>query len=85
MTTKMSEPISVSLAYDSIKRKVYPKWVIWGGRLYPVTKVGLHHTYKQGSTLFHVFSVATKTNFLRLVMNSETLHWLLEEVVDGYQ
>lgn len=81
---KISEPVSVSFAYDSVKKKVYPKWVVWNGRLYAVVKVGLHHKERIGRTLYHIFSVATKTVFFRLVLDTETLHWKLEEVSDGY-
>lgn len=83
MIQKISVPVSVSFTFDSDKRKVYPKWVSWNGRLYPVLKIGLHHTFRKGRNLYHVFSVATKTLFFRLVLNTETLHWSLEEVSDG--
>jgi hypothetical protein len=79
MSEKMSIPVSVSLAYDHTVGKVFPKWVIWNGRLYPIIKVGLHHTFREGRTLFHVFSVTSKNIFFRLVLNSDTLHWKLEE------
>lgn len=83
MIQKISVPVSVSFTFDSDKRKVYPKWVSWNGRLYPVLKIGLHHTFRKGRSLYHVFSVATKTLFFRLVLDTETLHWNLEEVSDG--
>lgn len=83
MIQKISEPVSVSLNFDSSKRKIYPKWVVWNGRLYSIIKVGLHHTYYKGKILYHVFSVASKTLFFRLVLNTENLHWKLEEVSDG--
>ena len=83
MIEKVSLPVSVSLGFDSIKRKVAPRWVVWNGRLYPIAKVGLHHTYREGKTLYHVFSVATKNLFFRLVLNTENLHWKLEEISDG--
>ena len=83
MNTKLNIPISVSLAFDHKKLAVFPRWIVWNGRLYPILKVGLHHTYREGRTLFHVFSVASKNLFLRLVLNSDNLHWKLEEVSDG--
>jgi len=83
MITKLNVPVSVSLSYDGIKRKVFPKWIIWKGRMYPVVKIGLHHTFRHGRTLFHVFSVVSKTMFFRLVLNTENLHWNLEEISDG--
>jgi hypothetical protein len=43
----------------------------------------LHHTFKSGRILFHVFSVASKSLFFRLVLNTDTLFWRLEEISDG--
>ncbi|MBI2065986.1 hypothetical protein HYT60_00560 [Candidatus Woesebacteria bacterium] len=83
MIEKVFLPVSVGITFDHKKRKVIPKWVLWEGRLYPVEKVGLHHTYQEGRTLFHVFSVAAKTLFFRLVLNTDTLNWRLEEISDG--
>ncbi|MBI1864108.1 hypothetical protein HYS03_02785 [Candidatus Woesebacteria bacterium] len=82
MVTKINEPVSVSFSFDSVKKKVSPKGVIWNGRLHPIVKIGLHHTYRKGMNLYHVFSVATPTLFLRLVLDTENLHWKLEEVCD---
>ncbi|OGM28963.1 hypothetical protein A2962_00840 [Candidatus Woesebacteria bacterium RIFCSPLOWO2_01_FULL_39_61] len=83
MIEKISVPISVSMTFDSKKRKSVPKALVWDGRLYPILKVGLHHTFRQGRTLYHVFSVATKTLFFRLILDTENLHWRLEEISDG--
>ncbi len=76
MAQEISEPVIVGMSTT-------PKWVKWRGRIYQVEKIGLHHTYREGRTLFHVFSVATNTLFMRLVLNSETLEWRLEEIHDG--
>lgn len=83
MLEKIFVPVTVSLIFDSVTRKVSPKTVIWNGRAYSIVKIGLHHTYRQGRTLFHVFSVASETLFFRLVLDTETLHWRLEEISDG--
>jgi len=83
MIQKISQPVSVSFAFDSKTKKVAPKWVVWEGRLYAIKKIGFHHTFREGRTLFHVFSVVTITLFFRLVLNTETLHWSLEEISDG--
>lgn len=83
MIEKISIPVSVSLSFDSEKRRVIPRWVIWNGRMYPVSKVGLHHTFREGRVLYHVFSVISNALFFRLVLNTENLHWRLEEISDG--
>lgn len=77
------EPVSVSLSFDHIKNRVFPKWIVWQNRLYPVNKIGLHHKFREGATLYHVFSVTAKTLFLRLVLNTDTLHWRLEKIADS--
>lgn len=83
MAEKISTPVSVSLSFDSKTGRVFPKWIVWSNRLYPIVKVGLHHTYRHGRTLYHVFSVVSKTLFFRLVLNTENLHWQLEEITDN--
>lgn len=83
MIQKISEIVSVSLAFDHTKKRVFPKWIIWKGRMYPILKVGLHHTFREGKTLFHVFSVVSKTLFFRLILDTDNLFWSLEEISDG--
>jgi len=83
MTQKVDLPVAVSLSYDPRTQQVKPTSVRWDGREYDITKVGLHHTFRSGRTLYHVFSVVGHTAFFRLVLNTDTLHWRLEEVSDG--
>jgi len=83
MIQKIDVPVSVTLNFDSQTREVFPRRIIWNRRLYPIIKLGFHHTFRRGRTLYHVFSVAGKTLFFRLVLNTETLHWRLEEITDN--
>ena len=83
MITKINSLVFVSMGFDSKKKKVFPKWVVWRGRLYPIIKIGFHHTYRDGRKLFHVFSVTSKNIFFKLKLDSESLHWHLEEISDG--
>lgn len=77
MSQIISESVTVGMS-DS------PKWVKWKNRVYKIDKVGLHHTYKEGKILFHVFSVVSGSLFMKLVFNTENLLWKLEEVSDGF-
>lgn len=52
MIQKISEPVSVNF-------NLSPKLVTWRGRSYEITQVGLHHTYREGRVLYHVFSVVS--------------------------
>lgn len=60
--------------------KEAPVWVKWRNRIYKITNIGLHHSFYQGQTLYHVFSVVSQTLFLRLKFNTKNLIWILEEV-----
>ena len=73
----LNEPVTVGIVGSM------PKYVVWKGKNYTVLKVGLHHTYREGKTLYHIFSVMADTIFLRLKLNTDNLIWGLEEVSDA--
>jgi len=83
MTQKIDEPVSVSLTFDSKSKKATPKALIWNNRLYAITKIGFHHTYKVGETLIHAFSVSTPTLFFRIELDTNNLHWKIVEIADA--
>jgi hypothetical protein len=80
MPEAINEPISVALWSNHITRKIIPYSLYWHGRRYQIKNVGLHHTYRQGRILIHVFSVTDGVSFFRLEMNGDTLEWRLLEV-----
>lgn len=80
---KVSEPVTVICSHQAAPAFVIPQKVIWKNREYSVKKLGLHHIFREGKTLFHVFSVTTETLFMRLVLNTDTLFWRLEEIWDA--
>ena len=79
----IDSPVSVISSYNHHLRSVSPRKVLWGGREYLITKTGLHHTFRQGRTLFHIFSVISGSTFFRLKLNTDNLSWNLEEISDG--
>lgn len=83
MIQRISEPVSVVSVFNANDRTVRPISLEWSRRTYPVLQVGLRHTYRDGITRHHVFSVVSNSLFFRLNLNTETLHWTLEEVSDG--
>ncbi len=84
MIQRISEKISVILSTSvGANPCVRPISIEWSGRDYPVSQVGLRHTYKDGNTRHHIFSVVADDLFFRLNLNADTLHWTLEEVSDG--
>ncbi len=60
--------------------KEVPVWVKWKNRIYKVKNIGLHHNFREGKTLYHVFSVATDSLFMKLKFNTDNLIWTLEEI-----
>lgn len=83
MIEKIQEPISVELIFNSQTKKIFPYHVNWRGKTYQIDKVGLHHFFRQGRTLFHVFSVSCDNLFFRLKLNTDNLHWVLEEIAEN--
>ncbi len=83
MIQRISEPVSVSLTFNHKSREVKPTALRWSGRTYTVDKIGLRHTYRDGITRHHVFSVVGGNLFFRLNLNADSLNWTLEEVSDG--
>lgn len=83
MIQKISVPVSVAVIFDHKLRMARPVTLLWEGKTYKILKIGLHHSFRVGRTLLHVFSVATSTLFFKLVFNTETLFWTLEEIADG--
>lgn len=83
MITKVKTPVSIIAVYDHKKRDFRPSVVIWEGHRYKIVKLGYHHTFRTGKTLFHVFSGVAETIFFKLVLNTDDLSWEVEEVSDG--
>lgn len=73
----VNEKVTVGMVNDA------PKYVLWRGRNHTVTKIGLHHSYCQGKTLYHIFSVVTDNLFMRLKFDTDNLNWTLEETESG--
>ncbi len=77
MAQTISEKVLVGMSSS-------PKWVKRSNRIYEIDKVGFHHTYREGKTLFHVFSVTSNSVFMKLIFNTENLSWILEEMSEIY-
>ncbi len=83
MIQTINTPVSVSLFFNHKNQTVSPSVLWWEGRQYLVSKVGLHHTFRQGRTLYHVYSVQAESFFFRLIMNTDTLFWSVGQISDG--
>lgn len=83
MIEKINTPVSVISSFNHYLHSVQPQKIIWNGRQFVVTKNGFHHTFRQGRTLFHVFSVVANGMFFKLTLDTDSLFWCLDEVSDG--
>ena len=83
MQQTINEQISVVFIYNSQLGNMKPTGLRWNGRLYKITQWGYHHKIKQGTTLNHIFSVASENLAFRLRLDTDTLTWYLDEISDG--
>jgi len=83
MLQDIKAPITTYLLYDHRKNLALPVKLLWDGREYKITKLGLHYTYRTGNTLNHVFTVSTDSLAFKLVLNTDTLFWNVEQISDG--
>lgn len=79
----INEKISVISSYNRQTGLVMPVKICWQGRNYLIKKLNYYHRVRQGRLLLHVFHVTDGILDFRLSLNSENLHWKLEEVSDG--
>ena len=83
MAQKINEPISVNLVFNHKKRVSTVTKIIWKNKIYDIEKQGFHYTFKRGSTLMHIFSAASENTNFKLVLDTGSLNWTLEEVYDS--
>lgn len=79
---KINEKVSVLTYYNEKTNKAAPYQIKWRNRTYTITEIGLHHTIKNGKTLHHIFSVTDNNTFFRLNLNTNNLHWIVEEIIE---
>ncbi|MBI5613943.1 hypothetical protein HY947_03380 [Candidatus Gottesmanbacteria bacterium] len=72
----IDESVSVTLI------SAIPSVLEWRGRQYIIKTIGLHHTWRDGRILYHVFSVSDESMFFRLEFNTESLLWRLTDIAE---
>ncbi len=76
----INEKVSVITSYNRETGVVMPRKIRWQGRDYLIKKLTYYHRTRLGRTLLHIFHVTDGNIDFRLQLNSETLHWILEEI-----
>lgn len=79
--TDLNDEINVWVFF---KKNRFEPWIFfWNKRRIKIEKINLVHTSKNGSTIFHHFSVSAENNFYRLRFDSKELKWFLEETEEA--
>ena len=79
----INEKISVISRFDRQNGVVMPVKFRWQGRDYSLNKLAYYHRFRIGRSLQHIFHVTDGHLDFRLRLDSDDLHWYLEEVTDG--
>lgn len=83
MNEIINEKVSVICSYNRETGLVMPRKIHWQGRDYLIKKLTYCHKIRQGRTLLHVFHVTDGMMDFCLRLDTNNLHWTLEEVCDG--
>ena len=83
MIQDIKAPIGVCSLYNHRKNTSGPIKLFWDGREYLVKKTGLHYSFRKGKTLFHIFTVSTGNLFFKLVLDTDSLFWSVEQISDS--
>ena len=83
MNETIHEKVSVICSYNNENGTVIPRRIYWRKRNYVITQLTYHHKIKQGRTLLHIFHVTDGTMDFSLNLDTDNLHWTLEEICDG--
>ena len=82
MLELINERVSVIMKYDRGTSVVMPVKMRWQAKDYLINKLGYYHRTREGRTIQHIFHVTDGLLDFRLRLDSDTLHWTLEQVSD---
>lgn len=83
MNENVNEKVSVISSYNRENGIVFPKRMKWQGREFNFTKLPYYYKKRVGRNIIHIFHVTDGAMDFRLRLDTENLHWTLEEVTDG--
>lgn len=82
MNETVFEKVSVITVFNHESGLVMPKKIRWHNRNYLINGLAYYHRVRQGKNIIHTFNVTDGNLDFRLSLNSENLHWTLEEIYD---
>ncbi len=83
MRKSLGQEVSVVYYFDAKTKIIKPFQITWNNQDYRLGPVDFHHKTRIGGTLIHHFSMCdvAETVYFKLGLNTENLHWELEEVM----
>lgn len=83
MIEQLHEKIDVVAVYNRLGKIVTIHKLKWQNRVYQITKQVYIYKRREGRNINHVFHVSNTTLHFKILFNTESLTWWLEEVSDG--
>ncbi len=85
MRRSLGEPISVVYYFDARTKTIKPYQLTWNNQDYRLGAIDFHHKTNVGGTLLHHFSLCDEDEsvYFKLQLNTDNLHWELEEVMSA--
>lgn len=74
----LNDPVEVQVEFSG--RRVRPTCVKWGTKQYPMERVNLVHSTREGETRVFYFSISDNTTFMKLRLDTQSLEWRLVEI-----
>lgn len=77
----VNEPIEVVAIFGSEKVLIWK--FLWQGREFPISKVNLMYSSREGRSKLYYFAVSDNNNYFKLQFDTDNLKWtLLESYVE---
>jgi hypothetical protein len=76
MISEIGEPIKVGVVFEE-EKKITPKWFVWNGQRYNITRVSFTWKVNEGKNILHHFAVTDGTHLYELCYDTAQLSWQL--------
>ncbi|MCR4263394.1 MAG: hypothetical protein NUV98_01585 [Candidatus Roizmanbacteria bacterium] len=83
MHERINERVKILSIYDPQTGTTTPYRMKWRNHVHDITQVTYYHSERLGRTVLHIFHLTDGNLDFKVVLNSETLSWILKEVSDG--
>ena len=83
MHERINERVKILSIYDPQTGKTIPYRMKWRGFVHDIQRVTYYHPERLGRNILHIFHLTDGNLDFKVVLNSETLSWILKEVSDG--